>query len=339
MQELSLTGLRALAGRRRWVLVGLFLLLIAPALAPTTYILHIIIIANIYAVFAASWDFLSGFTGQLNLGHALFFGAGAYTAALLNTTYDLSPWLTLFAGALVAVLFGLIEGVPCLRLRGPYLAIVTLAFAEIAFAVVYAASSITGGEEGIIRVDSLVRGTTTTKYYASVLFMLVAVAVMYWLARSDLGLILKSIKEDADAAEAAGVNTTWYKLLAFLVSAFFAGLAGAYYTHYLNLANPETLGIPLSAAAITMSLVGGIGTILGPVLGAYVLSLTFDMLPLLASQVTFLTDYRVLVYNVLIVLIILFMPNGLVGWWRARYRREPVPTTKPLDQRPQEAQT
>lgn len=316
----------AIFRHRGWPLgVGLLVLVALPFLAPTPYILHVVIVANIFAVFAASWDLLSGYTGQLNLGHALFFGMGAYTAALLNTVFHIPPLLTMPTAALVAVAVGLLEGIPCLRLKGPYLGIVTLAFAEIAFSLAFALSSITGGEEGIIGIASLVKGSISVKYYASLLFMLACVSVLYMLSRSQFGLILLSIKADDAAAEAAGVDTTRYKLLAFLVSAFFGGLAGAYYAHYLNIANPETLAIPLSAAAITMTLVGGIGTIIGPVIGAYVLSLFFDLLPLLARQITFLTESRVLVYNVLIVLIVLFMPQGIVGWWRRRYaERESV---------------
>ncbi|MDQ7029966.1 MAG: branched-chain amino acid ABC transporter permease, partial [Ardenticatenia bacterium] len=212
------------------------------------------------------------------------------------------------------------------------LGIVTLAFAEIASPLgSLALSSITGGEEGIIGIASLVRGSIYLKYYVSLAFMLVCVLTLYTLTRSKIGLILLAIKADDMAAEAAGVNTTRYKLLAFLISAFFGGLAGAYYAHYLNIANPETLAIPLSAAAITMTLVGGMGTIIGPVIGAYVLSLFFDLLPIVAGRIEFLTESRVLVYNVLIVLIVLFMPQGIVGWWRQRHTK---PTSSHLDAEP-----
>ncbi len=323
-------------GREGWPLwAGVAVLVAMPVLAPTPYILHVFIVANIYAVFAASWDILSGYTGQLSLGHALFFGVGAYTAGLLSTLVGTPPLFNLFAGAFMAVLVGLLEGVPCLRLKGPYLGIVTLAFAEIAFSLAFALSSITGGEEGIIGIASLVRGSIYIKYYASLIFMLACTLALYALTRSKLGLILLAIKADDAAAEAAGVDTTRYKLLAFLISAFFGGLAGAYYAHYLNIANPETLAIPLSAAAITMTLVGGMGTIIGPVIGAYVLSLFFDLLPVVAGQVEFLTESRVLVYNVLIVLIVLFMPQGIVGWWRGRQAEPEVSSMRADPSRPQ----
>ncbi|MDQ7030117.1 MAG: branched-chain amino acid ABC transporter permease, partial [Ardenticatenia bacterium] len=184
-------------GREGWPLwAGLAMLVLMPALAPTPYILHVFIVANIYAVFAASWDVLSGYTGQLSLGHALFFGAGAYTAGLLNTLVNTPPLFNLIAGATVAVLVGIVEGIPCLRLKGPYLGIVTLAFAEIAFSLAFALSSITGGEEGIIGIASLVRGSIYLKYYVSLAFMLVCVLTLYTLTRSKIGLILLAIKAD-----------------------------------------------------------------------------------------------------------------------------------------------
>ncbi len=294
-----------------WAVVALVVLALVPQVVSSVYFLHVLIIAAIYAVYAASWDILSGYTGQLSLGHALFFGVSAYTAALLNTRLDVSPWLSLPAGVAVAVLIGLLVGLPCLRLKGPYLGIVTLAFAEIAFSLAWALSDFSGGEEGIIHIDSLVSGPTTTKYYATIVFLVVGLGVLYALARSDFGLTLLAIREDEAASEAAGIDTTRYKLWAFLASAGFAGLAGSYYTHYMKVVNPDILEITLSAAAITFTLVGGLGTIIGPAVGAFLLTIIFQ-------EFSFLVGVRVLVYNLLLILVILFLPHGLYGTLRAQ---------------------
>ncbi len=300
-----------------WAGLVLLVLALIPRVVSSPYFLHVLIIAAIYAVYAASWDLLSGYTGQLSLGHALFFGVSAYTAALLNTRLDVSPWLSLPAGAAVAVLIGLLVGLPCLRLRGPYLGIVTLAFAEIAFSLAWALSDISGGEEGIIRIDSLVYGPTSTKYYATLVFLVLGLGALYALTRSDFGLTLLAIREDEAASEAAGVDTTRYKLWAFLVSAGFAGLAGGYYTHYMKVVNPDILEIPLSAAAIAFTLVGGLGTIVGPAVGAFLLTIIFQ-------EFSFLVDVRVLAYNVLLILVVLFLPRGLYGTLRAKLRGGPT---------------
>ena len=300
-----------------WAVLVVLGLALIPQLVSSPYFLHVLIIASIYAVYAASWDILSGYTGQLSLGHALFFGVAAYTAALLNTRLDVSPWLSLPAGAGMAVLIGLVVGLPCLRLRGPYLGIVTLAFAEIAFSLAWALSDISGGEEGIIHIDSLVAGPTSTKYYATLVFLVLGIGALYALTRSDFGLTLLAIREDEAASEAAGIDTTRYKLWAFLVSAGFAGLAGGYYTHYMKVVNPDILEITLSAAAITFTLVGGLGTIIGPVVGAFLLTIVFQ-------EFSFLVDVRVLAYNVLLILVVLFLPHGLYGTLRARLTGTPV---------------
>ncbi|UCD78725.1 MAG: branched-chain amino acid ABC transporter permease, partial [Desulfobacterales bacterium] len=191
------------------IIVALFILtlLALPLVTDDPYFLRILILTSIFAILAASWDLLSGFTGQLNFGQALFFGVGAYSAALLNQNLHLPPWGSIPLGAFGAVLAGLVIGIPCLRLRGTYLSLTTLAFPIILLGIVFAFPGITGGELGISGLDRLVRSRVTT-YYIAVVVMLVLVTVMWKITDSHIGIIFHSIREDEVAVRAAGINTT-----------------------------------------------------------------------------------------------------------------------------------
>jgi len=293
----------------RIVVVVFFLaLLLLPLLTEDPYLLRILILTSIFAILAASWDLLSGFTGQMNFGHALFFGVGAYGAALLNQNLHLPPWGSIPLGAMGAVLAGLIIGIPCLRLRGTYLALTTLAFPIILMGIVFAVPSITGGELGISGIDRLVRSRVTT-YYITTVTMIVLVTVMWKITDSNIGIIFHSIREDEVAVRAAGINTTRYKLLAFCLSGFFAGISGGLYAHFMRIAGPSTLEVSMSFQVVIWAIFGGIVTIWGPV-GAvfilYPLMEFFRMWP----------EFRTLLFALVILLILLYMPQGLLPWMR-----------------------
>jgi len=210
------------------VLLFFFVLLLLPVATQDPYLLRILILTSIFAIFAASWDLLSGFTGQMNFGHALFFGVAAYTAALLNLHAHLPPWGSVPLGALAAVLTGLIIGIPCLRLKGTYLALTTLAFPIILMGIVFAIPQVTGGELGISGLDRL-SGSRLTDYYIAIVLMLGLSTIMWKITQSNTGLIFHAIREDELAVRTAGINTTRYKLLAFCLSGFFAGISGGLY--------------------------------------------------------------------------------------------------------------
>jgi branched-chain amino acid transport system permease protein len=292
------------------IVVALFflVLLVLPLVTDDPYLLRILILTSIFAILAASWDLLSGFTGQMNFGHALFFGVGAYGAALLNKDLSLPPWGSIPLGALGAVLAGLIIGIPCMRLRGTYLALTTLAFPIILMGIVFAFPGITGGELGISGLDRIVRSRVTT-YYITVAVMIVLVAVMWKITDSHIGIIFHSIREDEVAVRAAGINTTRYKLLAFCLSGFFAGISGGLYAHFMRIAGPSTLEVSMSFQVVIWSIFGGIVTIWGPV-GAvfilYPLMEFFRMWP----------QFRTLMFAFVILLILLYMPEGLLPWLR-----------------------
>lgn len=301
---------------RTIVLIFCLTLLLLPLVMNHPYYLGILFLASIFAIFAASWDLLSGFTGQMNFGHALFFGVAAYTAALLNVHFGLAPWLTIPLGALAAVLAGLIIGIPCLRLRGIYLALATLAFPLILIAVVHTFPNITGGEMGVSGIDPL-SGSRTIDYYIAVTLMIGLGFVMWKITASKTGLIFHAIREDEVAARASGVNTTRYKLLAFCLSGFFAGIAGGLYVHYMKVAGPSTLELLLSFQVVIWAIFGGIATIYGPIAGVFVLYVPLTLL----ESVPVVSEIRMLLIAIIVVLTMLFMPEGLTTWVRDKMEK------------------
>jgi branched-chain amino acid transport system permease protein len=298
------------------VVVFLFflVLLLLPVVTQDPYLLRILILASIFAILAASWDLLSGFTGQLNFGHALFFGVGAYSSALLNLHVHIPPWGSIPSGALAAVLAGLIIGIPCLRLKGTYLALTTLAFPIILMGVVFAIPNITGGELGVSGLDRL-SGSRLTDYYVTVVLMLGLCTIMWKITDSNTGIIFHAIREDEVAVRTAGINTTRYKLLAFSLSGFFAGISGGLYAHFMRIAGPSTLEVSMSFTVVIWAIFGGIVTIYGPV-GA-----VFILFPLL-EFFRFWPEFRMLMFALVILLILLYMPDGLLPWVRDKIEKE-----------------
>jgi branched-chain amino acid transport system permease protein len=285
-----------------------------PLVTSDPYLIRILILTSIFAILTASWDLLSGFTGQMNFGHALFFGVSAYTAALLNLHAHIPPWGSIPLGALAAVFTGLIIGIPCLRLRGTYLALTTLAFPIILMGVILAFPDLTGGEVGLSGLERLSQSRLGA-YYTSVILMLVLCTVMWKITDSKTGIIFHAIREDEVAVRAGGINTTRYKLLAFSLSGFFAGISGGLYAHYMRIVGPSTLEVSLSFQVVIWAVFGGIVTIWGPV-GA-----VFILFPLL-EFLRFWPEYRMLMFAVIILLILLYMPEGLLSWLRDKIETE-----------------
>lgn len=300
-------------------LVFFLLLLFIPPITREPYILRTLIFTNIFVIFAVSWDLLSGYTGQINFGHALFFGMAAYTSALLNAHLGWQPWITIPIGALAGVVAGVVVCLPALRLRGPYLSLVTLAFPLILLGIIFAFSGFTGGELGVSGLTRI-SGSRTVDYYVSLLVMVVSVLIMWKLtdARSSLvrtGVIFHAIREDEITARASGINTVRYKLLAFIVAGFFAGIAGAFNAHFMRIAGPSNLDLFLSFQAVIWTVFGGITSIYGPVVGVYILYPAMEFLRVVP-------ELRILIFAAMVVLILLFMPEGIAVWVRDKIERQ-----------------
>ena len=286
-------------------------LLVLPQVYSDAYVLRILTMTCIFAIFAASWDLLAGYTGQVNFGHALFFGAGAYTSALLSLRLGITPWATIWAGAAVAALFGMLVGYLCLRLRGSYLSLATLAFPLIALGLLFAFPGFSGGELGISGLRRLALGPTAN-YYVAALSMLAIVFALWLLADSRIGIVLHAIRDDELAARASGINTPRYKLMVFAVAAAAAGFAGALFAHYMRVAGPSSLEVALSFQVVIWGIFGGVATIYGPVAAVFILY------PLTEWLGTFRTvgELRLLIFAVVVLLVLLFMPRGLTPWVR-----------------------
>lgn len=298
------------------VLLWVMALLVLPLLWNDTYVMRIVTMAAIFAIFAASWDLLAGYTGQVNFGHAIFFGIGAYSSALISHHLGVPPWITLPIAAGISMLGGLLVGIPCIRLRGAYLSLATLAFPLILLGLLFAFPDFSGGELGISGLRRIVV-SPMANYYLAVILMLVLVFAMWKIGDSKLGLILHAIREDEVACRASGINTTRYKLLAFTLSAFFAGIAGALFAHFLRVAGPSSLEVALSFQAVIWGVFGGIATIYGPVLAVFFL---YPLTEFLGGFDIF-REIRLLLFAVIVLLVLLFMPRGLAPWLRDKIER------------------
>jgi branched-chain amino acid transport system permease protein len=298
---------------RSLVLVWALALLALPPLYGDAYVMRILTMTCIFAIFAASWDLLAGYTGQVNFGHALFFGAGAYTSALASLKLGITPWVTVWAGAAVAMLFGFLVGYLCLRLRGSYLSLATLAFPLIALGLLFAFPDFSGGELGISGLRRLA-STPAANYYIAAIAMLVIVFGLWALADSRFGIVLHAIRDDEVAARASGINTLRYKMLVFAIAAAAAGFSGALFAHYLRVAGPSSLEVALSFQVVIWGIFGGVATIYGPVAAVFIL---YPLTEWLGSFRAF-GELRLLIFAVIVLLVLLFMPRGLTPWMRDR---------------------
>jgi branched-chain amino acid transport system permease protein len=293
--------IRRLAPQYLFLLLAIGGLALLPLSISNPYVLSVLTLAALYAVFASSWDILSGYIGQLNFGHAVFFGVGAYATGFLGP--HLHPLLVLPAGALAAVGFAFLVGIPCLKLRGPYLSLTTLVFPLILERLAFTFRDVTGGEYGITVASPLSR---IGLYYASLALLLATLAVLLAVAESRIGRTFRAIGDDDQAAMAAGVNTTRFKLGAFVLGAAFAGLGGVLYAYHLRHVGPETFSLFTSFAIVIMGIVGGMGTILGPAIGAYFLTL-------LGESLREIETFRILIYSAVLILCVMLFPKGLWG--------------------------
>jgi branched-chain amino acid transport system permease protein len=315
--KLRIYGLKLDKG---FLLIGIFVLFLLPGLVlQNDYILNVFTHALLFATMALAWNIL-GISGSVSLGHAAFFGAGAYGSALLSLDLGLSPWFTIPIGGLIAIVLGLIMGLICLRLRGAYFALATLAFVEIPRVITDNWDEVTRGSIGLARLPGLpslhlgswhidIGSSVTASYYLVYIYALVLLCFVGIVFRSNLGLALQAIREEEIAAEAVGIRTDSLRLLSLVLSAFFTGVSGACYAHLVRYIGPGLVyGIHFSAIPMIFAICGGRFTIIGPALAALILYPVdqFVFHPLLPSGHEFL-------YGVVLILTVLFMPAGFWG--------------------------
>ena len=296
-------------------------LVVLPIGGLNQYVLGILASANVLAIFAASWDLLVGRTGQISLGHALFFGGGAYITALLFENYGLPFWITIPIAVLVSTLLALLIGFPCLRVKGPYLALVTMAFPIILENIVKWSplNDWFHGELGFRGLPRFfpsdilnIKDQALAEYYLTLLLLFISSIILYKVANSKTGIVLISILDDEVASKASGINVTKYKLMAFGISGLFASLAGCTQAHLLKLANPPMLSLTWSFIPVIVTYLGGLGTIYGPLVGAYIYYiLDRYVLTILVKIPPDLVYAKLLVFTAIVVVLILKWPRGV----------------------------
>lgn len=328
------TGLRksylSLAG---YVLFFMGLLLF-PLLVKSKFYIHIMILIFLYAAASSGWNIVGGYAGQMSLGHAAFFGIGAYTSTLLFVHFGLTPWLGLWAGGLLAGMVAAAIGYACFRLRGDYFALATIAFAEVVRIVAIWWRSLTGGSMGVLIPFKpgwacMMFREKEIYYYIGFLLVTLVILLTYAIERSRFGYYLRAIREDEDAAEALGVNAFKCKLAAAVISAFITGICGVYYAQYILFIEPEgVLALHLSIQLVLIAVIGGLGTVWGPVMGAFLVVPLSELLRGWLGGA--MMGLNLFLYGIVLILVVTFMPNGLVAWFRQIFDRYllPVKETK-----------
>lgn len=299
--------------KKYFPLLALAVLSILPLIGLSTYMMHIIILVIMWSVIGMAWNLLGGYCGQVSFGHAAYFGVGAYTAGILYSKLGLSSWWGLPLSILVVAAFSFILGYVVLRLRGPFFALATLASGEVMRVTAENLRGLTGGTLGIL-IQERTWVEKTWYYYIVLLIAAVTFFIVKKLIGSKLGYYFVAIREDQDAAESLGINTTLYKTLALCISGALTGMAGAFYTNYMGYIDPHVVFAlhDISIITIMIVMVGGVATFWGPFVGAVIMVLLAEWI----RSIPGLGAAHQTLFGVLLIVIIIFLPNGIVGDFR-----------------------
>jgi branched-chain amino acid transport system permease protein len=323
-----------------YVLAGLAVVVAALAfVVKDKFYLHVLIMMLFYAAVSSAWNIVGGFAGQLSLGHAAFFGIGAYTSTLLFIGLGISPWIGMLIGGALATLVSGVIGYPSFRLRGPFFTLVTIAFAEVLRILTLYAHDITKGSIGISvpfrpAPQNFIFRQLSASVVVALAFLGIMVLVNLWIEHSRLGYYLAALREDEDAAQALGIDTARYKLVAVLVSAFFTALAGTFYAQYIFFIEPfQTFSLDFSVLLAMMAIIGGIGTVWGPVAGAFMVTPLQEVLQ--AKLGGELQGLHLVVYGTVLIVVVILLPQGIVpslaGWGKRAFGQretQAVPSVK-----------
>ncbi|MBD0680273.1 branched-chain amino acid ABC transporter ATP-binding protein [Pseudomonas sp. PSB11] len=300
----------------------LALLLIIPLTAGSPFVYHLFILICSYAALASAWNIVGGFAGQLSLGHAVFYGVGAYTTTLLMINLGISPWIGMFVGAILSSVVAVLISWPCFRLRGPFFALATIAVLEVVRLMAINQHDVTGGAAGLgvplkLGVEWMLFRPRWPYLLIAFGFLIITLAVSWKIKNSRLGYYLIAVREREDAAHAVGVNSVKVKLIAVVLSAFLTSLVGSFHAMYLTFIEPGSMfSLEMSIQIAMFALIGGLGTVSGPLIG------TLLVLPLAELARGWLGDLgsgvHGLVYGIVLVVVVLTIPQGLVGRFGAR---------------------
>lgn len=290
---------------------GLILTVFPYIVGLKSYWISVMVIVGIYSLVTIGLSLLLGYAGQISLGHGAFYGIGAYTTAIITTLLGWNSWLTIVLAMIVSMTVALLIGFPTLRLSGHYLAMATLAFGEIVSIFFTAEVELTKGPTGISNIPFLYilnypLKTDLRYYYFVWAIVLIVLILAFNLVHSRVGRALQSIHGGEMAANAMGVNTTYYKVQVFALSAMLASMAGSLYAHYLNFVSPSASELKFSVLLMVMVAVGGMRSVWGAILGALLLTCLKEYLRVFG-------DYDILIYGIILMLIMMFLPDGLFG--------------------------
>jgi branched-chain amino acid transport system permease protein len=307
---------------------GVLLFLIVAALIPLftgdQFLIHILVMVFFFAILASSLNLTVGFVGELSLGHAAFLGIGAYTSAILATDYGVPPLVCILIAGVMAALFGLLIGAITLQLEGDFFVLITLAFAEIMRVVASNWIEVTRGPLGFSNIPApklaiaghviLDFSSRTQFYYLALLLLCVTILCVAIFARSTYRIGAVAVRENRRLAKAVGIDPFSQALITFVTGAFFAGVAGAFYAHYITFVGPEVFGFSFMVTMLMMVALGGKGTVIGPLLGAVVVGFALEYL-------RFINEVRLSVFGILLILVVMFLPDGAVSLLRRNWRR------------------
>ena len=315
---------------RRWAATGLFVLTLfaLPLFLSTDFRVSVVIGGFFYAILASSWALLGGLAGQFSFAHMALMGFAAYVSALLGRDLAVAPWLGILVGTVASGLLGLIIGTLCLRLRAAYLALFTIAFSEILRIILLTEFRYTEGDNGV-QMASLYPGIgVNAEYYVMLVLLLASMALMYGLVASRFGLFIRAMREDEEAAAAMGVNVVRYKVLVFTITSMVVGLAGGVYYHQVGIITPNTMNLLEMALVIAYAVIGGIESLLGAALGAFLSRISLQML----VQIDLFGwhfepgAWRFAAFGLLLLFTLRFSQNGLLypllNRFFARHRKE-----------------
>ncbi len=304
--------------RNNWFyLLVLVVALLVPLFITNRYHSQVITMSCLFAIGALSLNLILGYTGQASLAHGGFFAIGAYGVAILTHTYGWNFWIALPAGALLSALIGFLVGMPALRTRGSYFAIATMCLGEIIHLIAGNWMEVTGGHNGIVGiplpspitipgVGQLTFQSQAAQYYLVLFFLLLTLFVMYRVVNSLRGRTFLATAINEDLAEAVGINTFRAKLLSFVVGNFFAGLAGGIYASLIGSISPSVASIAMTFNFLMYVLLGGVTTLAGPIIGAFVM-------PILMENLQALKQFQMIIYGVLLIVVIIYFPRGFMG--------------------------
>ena len=296
----------------KWILLALagLALLVFPSVAQNRYQVHIVNMAGIYILISLGLNIAMGYAGQFNLAMGAYWGVGAYTAALLNTRLGWSLWLTLPASIVTASISGALIGLPSLKVRSHYLAIVTIGLAEVINIILVNAESITGGALGVPGIKmpaffGIPLDSDESFYYVILGCVVLGFVIAKLGLRYRIGRTFRAIRDDYVAAQAMGVNTGYYQIVAFAISAGYAGAAGSLYAHLNTYISPDIFGFNSTLFIMTITMVGGMGSLSGSIVGGLAL-------PILQEYLRAIKDWQLVVYGLAIMVVVLFIPGGVV---------------------------